>query len=203
MNKREISKGVYLFDFIAPVYSLFFKYQSNMYDDILNKFHEKIFEKRTEYKILDTGCGTGALLQSLNKKNKNLTGIDPSGKMILHAKKNLYGTGIKLSNDNLMDKNPFSKNEFDIIFFSYVLHGLKKDSRIKLLNEALKIAGNKVVIIDYIARGGLFVDLIEWLEGGDYFNFVNEFKDELNALNIEYKIENIDGKSGLYLLYKK
>ena len=91
-----IKKNRIFFDRIAKYYdfSIFKKWQKN----VKNTAFEMIYIK-DHSKVLDAGCGTGSLLDTLNQMNKNLQlyGIDISPVMLKIAKKKSIRAHFKLS----------------------------------------------------------------------------------------------------------
>ena len=70
-----------MFNFIAPVYGLFYKYQKRQYAQIVEGVKDKIdlYSFRT---IIDVGCGTGALCSVLKNGGMSVTGVDTAVKML-------------------------------------------------------------------------------------------------------------------------
>ena len=97
---------------------------------------EVIYSAGNGLKIADIGCGTGKILQKLDKKflDCNLTGLDISSVMILVAQaRNFTGrNNITLVNNDFMEYD--FKDYYDIIIFSYVLHHM--DNPIEALKKA-------------------------------------------------------------------
>ena len=55
-----------LFNLIAPVYGLFYKYQKRRYSEVIEKVKNEMNLFSSE-SIIDVGCGTGALCSELNE----------------------------------------------------------------------------------------------------------------------------------------
>lgn len=89
--------------------------------------------------ILDLGCGDGFYLFLLSKLGLNLqlTGSDFDEAGLEAAKRNLNNKKIKLIRGNLMQRLPFSSNEFDKIVLSEVAEHLPND--LKGLKEVYRI----------------------------------------------------------------
>lgn len=49
-----------------------------------------------------------------------------------------------------------------------------------------------LIIYDYNSKRRFWNDAVEWLEGGDYFNFILEAKKELNELFGNVRSINVD-----------
>lgn len=187
-----------LFDRIAPLYGLFFNYQRKHYQDILNKIQGDIDLK--EYSnIIDFGCGTGALCLALENKGLDVTGVDSAGRMLKVAVKKTRGTNIKFHQGSILEKLPFDDNSFDIVIASYVAHGLKRDERVKMYKEMSRLTRSLVILHDYNKNRSLLTDFVEWLEKGDYFNFIKTVEEELRDSFSEVKIIDINERAAWYV----
>ncbi|OHD12240.1 MAG: hypothetical protein A2086_03520 [Spirochaetes bacterium GWD1_27_9] len=195
-----LENHIKLFDKISFFYSLFFKYQVNQYDKILDK--AKDFLKNDSPKtVLDIGCGTGALAYSLYKKNFIVTGIDASTKMIDNAKK-LTHSNISFLKMDISKGLNFANDSFDLVISSYVAHGLPKNIRMQYYKEAYRCAKEKVIILDYNSKRDIFTDIVEYFEQGDYFNFIKNAKDEMQQITNNLSLYNVDKKAALYIMEK-
>ncbi|MCM8809984.1 MAG: class I SAM-dependent methyltransferase, partial [Candidatus Omnitrophica bacterium] len=133
--------------------------EKNIFDQVAN-FYEKIFPehifnyyliKRLNFikkicpdrnsKILDVGCGTGALINLLNKEGYDVWGIDSSENMVKIANKRLPGKIIKGDMLNL----PFPSENFDLVISIVSLHHLgnlnKVKTAIKEMTRVIKKSG--------------------------------------------------------------
>lgn len=165
-----------LFGTIAPFYALFYSYQKRYYGRILDLHGAKLglFQYST---VIDIGCGTGALCSALQERGLKVTGVDSEQKMINIAKRN--NPNITFLKASALNALPFNENSFSIAFASYVAHGLKKHERVILYKEMSRLAKHLVIIHDFNSRRSRVIDLIETLEGGDYFGFIDSAKDEI------------------------
>lgn len=187
-----------LFDIISPIYGLFFNYQL--------KYFEKIFEKTkndvdfSKYKtVLDIGCGTGALCKILYEEGLEVVGVDPSKGMINQARKKSKNLPIKFMQIQPGEKLPFEDKSFDIAITSYVAHGLQKDERIKLYKEMKRLAKKIIIIHDYNQTRSIMTNIVEWLERGDYFNFIKFAEQEMNNILGNIKVKNVDTRASWYI----
>ena len=69
--------------------------------------------------ILEAGCGTGRWLNSLNKLNKKLFGLDYSIQMLRIAKSEISETELVNADACYL---PFNENSFDMIFCINAIH---------------------------------------------------------------------------------
>ena len=105
LSKRNSS---FLFNVIAPVYSLFYNRQKDRFRDVL-KWGATVLDVTAYQKILDVGCGTGALCSVLNEYGLSVTGIDPADKMLKSARQHPENRGINFLQANVLDHLPFVK----------------------------------------------------------------------------------------------
>ncbi|HCS11981.1 MAG TPA: class I SAM-dependent methyltransferase, partial [Clostridiales bacterium] len=94
---------------------------------------------------------------------------------------------------------PFADKSFDVSISSFVAHGLSKNERLIMYDEMKRITKHLVIIYDYNEHRGLITDIAEWLEGGDYFNFIKTIKNELNKKFIDVTIIHANIRSALYI----
>jgi ubiquinone/menaquinone biosynthesis C-methylase UbiE len=174
-----------IFNIIAREYGWFFNRQVKMYTELLEKFgFFNVVSK--DKKIVDAGCGTGALAFVLASHGYHVTALDASSKMIEVAKKKVNHEKVNFVLGDIFDM-PFEDQSFDVILTSYVVHGFKKDQRAKLYMQFAKKAKEQVLIIEFSNKRRWFIDFIEKLEGSDYLNFIHNGFDEMKQLftNVE------------------
>lgn len=176
----------YLFNIIAPVYSLFYKSQKARFQEALVKA-AAVLDVTAYKKVLDVGCGTGVLCSVLNEMGLSVTGVDPAIKMLNSARKHAENRGINFLQANVLDQLPFDEKSFDVSIASYVAHGMQKESRIKMYAEMSRVTKNAVVIHDYNKNRSFMTSLIEWLERGDYFGFIKDAENEMKNCVSEMK----------------
>ena len=187
-----------IFDKIAPIYGLFFNFQVKYFNKIQEKARKKI--DITQYKtVLDIGCGTGALCKTLYDKGLKVVGVDPSIGMLNQAKDKLKNTDIELVHIIPGEKFPFEDKSFDMAITSYVAHGLDSNERIKLYKEMKRLAKKVVIIHDYNKNRGLLTTIVEWLENGDYFNFIKVAEKEMEEVFKEVRVTNVDTRAAWYI----
>ena len=90
-------------------------------------------------KILDVGCGDGYYCYLINglKIPVSITGVDFDPLGLESAKRNLFGTKVKLLQGDLMKRLPFLSNSFDKIVMSEVAEHLPDD--VKGLKEVYRV----------------------------------------------------------------
>ena len=183
-----------LFNKIAPYYQLFFKYQVWYYGKIVDKNIEFIEDKNIET-VLDIGCGTGAFGYVFKERGFLVTGIDVSPEMVkrglandLYCKKGDIKNGLSTED-----------NSYDMVISAMVAHGLDEKTRIKFLKETKRIAKKVVLIQDYKFQRKFFVDLIEKLEGGGYFNYINKGQAQFNQVFDKLSTHEVSHNLNWYL----
>lgn len=193
---------VKLFDTISPIYGWFFNSQVEYYRKVLNILKEHV-NLSNYIKFLDVGCGTGALCYVLKESGFEVSGVEVSSGMLAQAMKRLGKMHIKAYKINPGEMFPFEDKFFDVVTASYVAHGIKKGEREILYKEMSRVAKHYVILHDYNQNRDFFTSFVEWLEGGDYFNFVREVKKELQDNFNEVKTIDVSTKASLYILQPK
>jgi len=187
-----------VFDLIAPVYGLFYSMQRKSFNEVLERLGEDIdFDNRK--RILDAGCGTGALISVLSKGKRTVWGIDGSEKMLKVAGKKLKGKGIELFYGNVAKELPFRDKSFDMAISSYVAHGMVREDRISMYKELKRVTEGIVVIHDYNGVRSPLTSLVETLEGGDYFGFIKDPDGEMREVFSSVKILDAGKRAAWYV----
>ena len=183
-----------LFNIIAPGYNWFFKSQTRNYSEILSKNIFKL-EIHDNCRVLDAGCGTGALTQAFSDRGLEVIGIDMAG-LMMH-----YGTkrGLDCRYGNIIDGLNFEDKSFDLVVFAYVAHGLDRDKRKKLYQEAIRLSRGKVLFHDYSSERNIMTNIIEFIEGGDYFNFIRTGLREMEDLFSSVEVVRIKKNTNWYI----
>lgn len=187
-----------IFNKIAPIYGMFFDFQLKYFTKIQEKVSSEIDFSKYE-SILDIGCGTGALCKTFYDKGFEVVGVDPSKGMLAQGNKKLKNLPIKLIHIVPGEPLPFKDKSFDIVITSYVAHGLKKDERLQLYNEMKRLSKKLVIIHDYNENRALLTSIVEWLENGDYFNFIKIAEKEMKEVFDEVKKINVDTRAAWYI----
>lgn len=193
-------KGI--FNRIAPIYGLFYNYQKRYYKRALTGALSEVNLAANE-SIVDVGCGTGALCSVLNQMGYKVTGIDPAKRMLDIASRHPENKGINFIQGSILEKTPFQDKCFDVSISSYVAHGLKATERKQMYAEMNRITKNLIIIYDYNQKRSIWVDIIEWLEGGDYFNFIENINIELEKSFAKVSIIQVSEMASCYICYPK
>ncbi|MCM8786155.1 MAG: class I SAM-dependent methyltransferase [Candidatus Omnitrophica bacterium] len=136
--------GKNIFDQVANFYEKIFpEHIFNYYLKKRVNFIKKIYSNR-DCKILDVGCGTGALISLLNKEGYNVWGIDNSENMVKIANKRIPGKIIKGDMLNL----PFPSESFDLVISVVSLHHLGNLNKVKTaIKEMARVTKKSGIIL--------------------------------------------------------
>lgn len=198
-----MEKEPFLFNRIARIYGLFFNGQVRNYrrifDDIKEEFNFYSYEK-----VIDIGCGTGALCKVLHEHGLEVTGLDPAEIMLRVAREKIGNievnkVPIEFICGDVLDGLPFADKSFDLAISSYVAHGLSPRDRMTLYSEMKRVARHTAVFYEYNKQRSLITDIVERLEGGDYFNFIEEIEEELMREFGNLKVISTGPRSALYI----
>ncbi len=191
-------KHTKIFNVIAPIYAKFYDYQVDYFQKTIHIAKKEL--DITRYKtILDIGCGTGALCYVLYKNGLEVTGVDVAKKMVDKSKEKLRDLPITIIQVDPEKEFPFPDKSFDLVISSYVAHGLKPEHRMRLYKEASRLAKEKVIFHDFNQKRSLQVTIIEWLEGGDYFNFIKLAEREMRAYFKQLKVLQVHKQAAWYI----
>jgi len=197
-SKDPDKRALFIFSFIAGIYG---KADTNLSKGFWES--TKVLEEKIGIKgktVLDIGSGSGAWSANfLRMGAEKVEGIDFAPKMVAQAQKN--HPEIKFQQGNAENLSQFSDNSFDIVTASFVLHGVKKDKRAKMLLEMKRISKGHVVIHDFIGKTPLFVRFLEFMERSDYKNFKMNFCKELDEHFSETSSTSTRFGSGLYIAH--
>lgn len=146
----------------------------------------RLLAPRVGERILDLGCGDGALTQRLAATGARVVGVDPSAEFIAAAK--ALGLDVRLlAGENL----PFA-SEFDAVFSNAAIHWIRgQDAMLAGVHRALKpggrfvaefggagnVASVRAAAIDALARRGIDGSSLDpW-----YFPSSEEYRARLEA----------------------
>ena len=195
---KKTNNSNFLFNFIAPIYGLFYKSQKKNYKVTIDNIKDEI--NLSDYKsIIDVGCGTGALCSVLDKEGLKVTGIDPAVRMLNIGRKKEENKSVDFVECSTCSTLPFEDKSFDLSIASYVAHGLEPKERKQLFFEMSRLTKHYVIIHDYNEQRALLTNIIEWFEGGDYFNFIKVVKTELNEHFKSVKVINVKRQAAWYI----
>ena len=198
---KVIDKHTGLFDRIAKVYGWFFHRQQTGYEIALKKLGE-VEDLSSVSRVLDIGCGTGALCSVFAKSGYQTFGVDSSQKMLQQAEKKTKGLNIDFQQATIVNDLPFENDSMDLVSASFVAHGLPKELRLKMLNDMNRISNHLVILIEFNQHRRWYIDLVEWAEQGDYFNFIKTIDTELSTIFSSVKKVQLNDTSSIYICKK-
>jgi ubiquinone/menaquinone biosynthesis C-methylase UbiE len=194
-----------LFNFLALIYGIIYNKQKKHYAGVVENAKPELDLSKYQ-KIIDIGCGTGALCSVLSQNGSTVTGIDPAPRMIEIARKKTPNQGVTFVQANVLEGLPFEDKSFDVAIASYVAHGLKPEKRQFMYAEMARITKHKVVIYDYNQKRSFPITVAEWLERGDYFHFIKNAELEMKSCVFgkkkcfsEVKVINVDVQAAWYI----
>lgn len=179
-NESTCNPHVRLFNKIARIYSLFFRYQVSHFRRIIPS---ELVEAGTGdgATVLDIGCGSGALAFYMMSLGFRVTAIDAAPSMIRYARRHARPGVLEFVVADGSAGLPFRDRSFDFVVSSYVLHGMDSYQRMEVMKEAKRLATKKVLFYDYYKRNCI-TDFVERLEGGDYLHFVENGMSEMKEV---------------------
>lgn len=155
-----------------------------LFDRALKEVRALIVEKiEPGSTVIDIGCGTGSLVFDLGENCKSVTGIELSSKMVAHAKRRQEANGktnVHFSHGDATSLPHFQDQQFEYATISMAIHEMSPELRIKVLQEAKRIA-RKIVIADYVTPlplnfAGIRMRIVEFLAGIDHFKGFKNFQ---------------------------
>jgi len=148
--------------------------------------------------IMDIGTGTGTLAGAFAVRGANVTAVDISRGMLEQARKK-YGQRVHFIQAPAHAPGPFDDDSFDMVSAAFALHEMPMDYRARVLGEMKRLAGQKVLIIDYIPNPNPIITLVEHLEKSYYRQFLAEIDDQLKQFFNNYEKKKLNHFMGLYL----
>lgn len=134
----NIGFGGFIHSHLAPFAT---KYIDNIRYNGRN-IRKEIMTGYNDKSILDLCCGTGMSTMP------HSTGIDTSKEMINVAKRNNKHKHIKFYIGNAENYKPTTDKSYDVVSCMFALHEMPKKAQIKVIQNAIDIANNEVIIVD-------------------------------------------------------
>ena len=173
------------FDLVALPYDLFFHSQRRAFRRVF-RAHGGMLDLPSDARVLDIGCGTGALASVLAERGFRVSAVEPSAGMRERARRRLRGTGVALSAGDALEGLPFPDGAFDLVVASHVVHGMSATDRVTFYREALRVSTGLVLFHDYAPRHPRHsppdAPFLETLERSDYRRFVRDGAAEMRLV---------------------
>lgn len=192
-------RHIKLFDSIAGPYNLFFPSLRKHFGNLIRE-HGHRLQLPAGCRVLDVGCGPGALAAAFIDAGFRAEAIDGSPRMAGYAAKNGVPSQVADATSGL----PYPDGAFQLAAAASVAHGLPSDSRNKLYLELKRVASDTVLLHDYSpAHDGFspfsIIGILERLEKSDYIGFRRNAKTELQSLFSSVEIVPINARSSWYI----
>jgi ubiquinone/menaquinone biosynthesis C-methylase UbiE len=108
-----------------------------------------VMRPRSEWHVLDVGCGTGTDLALYADAGCTVVGVDVSAAMLEKAAARL-GESAELHLTE-GDTLPFDNDRFDLVASSMVLHEIRADKRTDFVTEMARVSkpGGRMLLVDF------------------------------------------------------
>ena len=191
---KHSEKHARLFERISIPYAWFFAGQIRSYTACFELGRSSLPDPVGK-RALDIGCGTGAFTTALRMDGWEVEGVDVSRGMVAQARRR----GVPCAVGDIIGGLRFDDGVFDLVSAAYVAHGLKADDRLALFREARRLSRGVVLFHDYTPDRRLLTSIIEYAEGGDYFNFIMTVQDELLSVFADLKVIRVGKQAAWYV----
>ena len=195
-------RHVRLFDLVALPYDLFFHSQRRAFRRVFCA-HGGRLGLATGARVLDIGCGTGALASLLADHGFRVSAVEPSAGMRARARRRLAGTGVGLCDGDPVAGLAFPGGTFDVVLASHVVHGLPRVGRAVFFREALRVSRGLVLFHDYAPRPPRRCSpdehVLETLERSDYHRFIRTGLQEMRDAFASVEVVPVGPSSAWYV----
>ncbi|WP_029005855.1 class I SAM-dependent methyltransferase [Azorhizobium doebereinerae] len=104
-------------------------------------------------RILDVGCGHGALARALAKRGAKVTGIDPQAEAVAAARAAVPDATFETSGAESL---PYADGAFDAVVILNALHHVPGPLMDRALGEAARVSAGPLLVIEPLAEGSFF-----------------------------------------------
>ncbi|MEL7626702.1 MAG: class I SAM-dependent methyltransferase [Anaerolineaceae bacterium] len=192
-----IDRSARLFNRLSPAYERAFDRQRKQYTRI---FQDMPYCNVSNFSsIVDVGCGNGAMASVFSEMGLKTFALDLSIGMLSVAKRRIENQNVYFTLGNAAGELPFPDKSFDIVMASFMAHGMDEDQRKKLYTEMQRVGKHLAILHDYNGAESILMKLAEVLEGGNYFQFIRQVKNELMEHYGNLEIMNTDKDSCCYI----
>jgi ubiquinone/menaquinone biosynthesis C-methylase UbiE len=151
-------------------------------------------------KVLDVGCGPGALGIAFKHFGFPAWGVDGSRKMAAIAASNGLESRVADATVHL----PYPDNSFEVVTAAYLVHGFTREHRAGLFSEMRRVSKNLVLLHDFSPSGNgisllTITGLLEFLERSDYIDFRRNGVQELEKFFGSVRILPVNRQLSWYI----
>ena len=176
-----------VFDRIAWVYALLYHVQRLGFRRGFAALRPRL-GLPTGARVLEIGCGTGALASVLLESGFDVRAVDASPRMIATARRLLREAGhhelaARMCMGNPLQGLDFPDRHFDLVLATHVVHGMPAPQRRQFFLEARRVSCGLALFYDYAPRAlrgpRPLMRVLEGLERSDYRCFRRRGLEEL------------------------
>ncbi|QIN81877.1 methyltransferase domain-containing protein [Rubrobacter tropicus] len=116
------------------------------------------FEPLAGKRLLDIGCGSGALARLLSDRGAHVGGVDPNAQALALAREAVPGGTFHVAGAESL---PFADDSFDGAVFLNSFHHVPKPAMRQALHEAARVVepAGPIVVVEPLAEGSFFFAL--------------------------------------------
>ncbi|WP_032712323.1 class I SAM-dependent methyltransferase [Salinispora arenicola] len=124
---------------LLPLYDPFARFVG------IKRVHEKLLDRaniRPGQRVLEIGCGTGDLLQTLKRRYPDVSalGIDPDPSALRRARRKAARTKLRIQYERAFaDDLPLPDGSFDRVLSSFMLHHIDEEEWTRVLREVKRV----------------------------------------------------------------
>jgi len=121
------------------------------------------------WKVLDIGCGTGAMTLRATQRSARVVGIDVNSQMLEIARQRLEGKGLldraELREQGVAELSGESEAQYDAVTSGLVFSELTENERVYALRQIRRLlkAGGLLLIADETVPSGWLKRILHWL----------------------------------------
>ena len=159
-------------------------------------------------RVLDVGAGFGRHVYECARRGAEVVALDYAADEVVQTRATLGAMVVagEIPGDRMAaalrgdaTRLPFADDSFDVVIASHVLHGLRAPERRRVYAEMNRVARHLVIVHDYNKNRATLTDLVEWLEGGDYFNVIQRAQHEMEEVFCDVRAIDVALRAAWYI----